>query len=184
MHLDPDRWDIDETTQQRVAEFTTLFWHSAELCNQCFTRIREIERLDVSGLRSDQNRPSSYHERTANAVNEWAPSDRPTARYGKTYCTRCGSESGGRWETNQSLADLRPIARRILEHTKRETDYDLDGATFGAAIRDLKTGPDARDRQGRDAQLLAVAWARSVETDTPTDDAAPDDDRASHERNV
>lgn len=167
MYVDPDRFDVDTTTERRIAEFRDLFWRSSELCSDCFQRIRHIGQEIVVNTDLHRHRTHAYYERSEHSRAEWSSWDRPTDRYGTTYCDDCGSASGGRWQTTRSLEELKPAARNILDYTKRETNYDLDGAAFGAALRDLKTGPDARDRQGRDVECLAVAWARTAEPEGP-----------------
>jgi hypothetical protein len=167
MHVEQSRFDLTQATDRKVATFKDVFWRNTELCSNCFQRIRHVGDEVVRHTDIHRHVTNAYYERSEHSDAEWSAWDAPTDRYGTTYCEDCGGASGHRWQSTRSLAELKPVARNILDYTLRETAYDLDGAALGAALRDLKTGPDARDRQGRDVECLAVAWARTAEPETP-----------------
>lgn len=163
MHVSADRFDLSTTDDSRLDDFRDYFFFNSEYCSECFTRIREIERLDY-GLseRSTANRPNCYHERTSQATVARTGFEAPSERYGITFCDNCGSESGSRWARTRSLDELTTSIYNLVEATADDTPYSIDWRRFVREVHDLKTGSDARDRQGRDLQCLAVAWSRAV----------------------
>jgi hypothetical protein len=145
-----------------IQTFEDAIWHSPETCNECFTRIRVVDRRESAlAATSVRNRPAAHHERTEHATAEWPgfADDDPIDRYGVTFCGECGAD-GRRWSDTKSLDELTAQAKNLAEYTLRATPYDVDCGVMGETLGQLKRRDDL---QGRDAQILAVAWARGVQ---------------------
>lgn len=180
MHVSPDRFDLSPTTTRRLSDFREYFWFNSEICNECFAQIRHIGDEITVTTALHRHRINAYYERSEHAVAERAGGGVPTERYATTFCRECGAESGTRWSDTRPLRALEGPAKRIAVYTIDETPLAIDCGRFGRELQALKTGPDARDRQGRDLQCLAVAWSRAVSADDPGDAGArpPYRDRA------
>lgn len=165
------RFDLTPTEQRRVNQFRDLIWRNSETCNECFSRVREVERNPAAenlAETSVRNIPAEYHERTEYGSSEWCGWDN-TARYGTVFCLECGSDLSAQTQS-KSMEDLIPVAKNLLEYTNRHTDVKVSGKRMGQEIRELKTQPEF---QCRDTQILAVAWARALVSQVGTSEKAP-----------
>jgi hypothetical protein len=162
MNVSQDRFSVSPSEQRGIDLFQEYLWHNSEVCNHCFTRVREI---DEETIRIGKNRQKSvqweYHERTEHSENEFNSfAEGSERRFGTTFCLECGSDCSA--DHHQlSLEELKPIARNIYLYTTDHTPLDLDAKAFGREIRDLK---NRRDTQGKETQILAVAFARSLKS--------------------
>lgn len=164
MQVSKSRFEVTESEQRGIDLFEDYLWYNEELCNHCFTRVREIDDQIIRVGKNRQKRVQwSFHNRTENARNEHTPFDKgPEKRYGTTFCLDCGSDCSA--DHHQlPLEKLKPIAKNIYRYTQAETPFDLDAKAFGRHIRDLKTD---RDKQGKETQILAVAFSRSLQSAT------------------
>ena len=159
MHTDP--FDLTTAEQRRLQQFKDLVWYSSEVCNECFTRVREVERNPAQERLADtsvHNLPAEFHERTEHARAEWCGWDN-TDRFGTTFCLECGSDLSAQSRT-RSLDELKEPARNLVEYTMRHTDLDIAGRAMGRELRRLKS---KQDLQGLDTEILAVAWVRAID---------------------
>lgn len=147
-----------------LERFDELLFENAEICSQCFARIRDREEHDTNTLGTG-NRPTETLQRSGDGIaghaiediNAYGTKRRYTTR---TFCGECGSQSGRAIGDHiHSLQSLRHcldnIARRL-----HETGFYPDLQTlYGTAIT-LKQKPD---HQGKDREILAVATHLAIE---------------------
>ena len=165
MHTDP--FDLTTAEQRRLQQFKDLVWDNSEVCNECFTRVREIERNPARERLAEtslKNPPAEFHERTEHARNEWCGWDN-TERYGTTFCLECGSDLSAQSRT-RSLEELKDPARNLVEYTIRHTDLNIDGREMARELKRLKS---QQDLQGLDTEILAVAWVRATSSPATSD---------------
>lgn len=176
MHVSPDRFDLSQRTELRLEDFRELVWYNSELCNECFTRVRSIgpERPITPESSRTTHNVNEWYERTEHSTQEHTGFEPPSERYGATFCKSCGAEAGTRWSDTRPLDVLRPQLVRLLRYTHDHTPLTVAPKQADAELQALKTGSEARDRQGRDLQCIAVAWARAI-TSAPTSSDVADD---------
>ena len=158
------QFDLSPAEQRRLQRFKDLIWNNSEVCNECFTRVREVERNPARERLAEtslHNPPAEFHERTEDARAEWCGWDN-TDRYGTTFCLECGSDLSAQSRT-RSLEQLKEPARNLVEYTIRHTDLDISGRELGAELCRLKS---IQDLQGLDTEIVAVAWIRSISIPT------------------
>ena len=159
MHVSQERFNLTPTERRGVDDFLEYLWYSSEVCSHCFTRVREIdERKITRGKNGHIQDTWEFHERTEHARNEHTPWDR-NKRFGTTFCLECGSDTSAH-HRDMELEELKPIAQNIYRYTTKHTPLELDHERFGREIRAMKTDPDY---QGKESQILAVAFARAKE---------------------
>jgi len=175
MHFPSDRFDVTTAEKRRLAAFREYIWSSPEVCNECFTRIREVDDHPAASELSAQslrNLPARYHERTEDSAAEWCSWDH-NDRYGTTFCLNCGSDSS-RQTINAGLDALKDQLINLLQYTLEHTPYHPDGRR---AARELQRLHSRRDTSGYESEMLALAWVRGVEPEHAPDTAArPADD--------
>jgi hypothetical protein len=168
MHVSPSRFDLSQSTERRLEDFRELVWFNSEVCNECFTRIRSIgpERPVTPESSQTTHQINEWYERTEDATQEHTGFEAPSERYGATFCRECGAEAGTRWSDTRPVEQLREQLVRLLRYTHEHTPLTVSPKRADAELRKLKTGPESRDRQGRDLQCIAVAWCRAAEGHT------------------
>lgn len=165
-----------ESDQHGIGLFNELLWTNAELCSHCFTQVRDIGpeyskllkrtgdcRLDLADL---DIRVNLWYERTDQGSQEHSPFD-SNKRFGTCFCQQCGGDLSASDE-DLSLAQLLDIAERIARYVNEETAATVDFGRFTDEIQDLKS---KREHQGWDTEILAVSFARSLQSDQTRSDA-------------
>ena len=160
----PDPYDEPESDDPHVATFRELIWYSSEVCNNCFTKIRDIGDEHTKTLETSDHRPLSagpplritildYHERTPQASQEFDPFSLPSDRFGQCYCLECGSDTRA---TNDDLdaETLKDRAKNIANYLREHTAASVDVREMGRALHALKAEPA---NQGYDSEILAAA---------------------------
>lgn len=169
-HTDPqfDSFDLAKPDEVGIRLFDEYIWQNRELCNHCFTRVREIDanlaaaQLPANSLR---NLPEADQRKTRDSVSEhtpWPHEENP--KYGKTFCLNCASDMTAD-HRDRTLEDLTPFVGNLYGYVSDHTPIELDTRIFATTLVELKRTPD---HQGRETQMLAVAFARGVTNDPPT----------------
>jgi len=166
MHIS-DRFDLSQTDRARLDDFEDYIWFNSELCNNCFSQVREIGDEMIRHSDCHRHYINAYYERTETGTREYHPWLQPTRRYGETFCDECGGDLEATGD-DLSFEELQERAVRVYKYTKEHTPLALDHAGFGRRLGTLKRRPDL---QNCDWQILAVAWVRSI-TDAPRPDDA------------
>ena len=150
-----------EPTDKRGYEiFRTEIWHSRQVCNQCFSHIRNIGPEIEKWLGASYQTINAYYERTENGSQEFTPFDH-NVRYGTCFCTECGSDCTGD-HRNTAYQDIIPLVRNIYIYTQRHTDHSLDRSRLASEVSDLMS---IENSTGRETEVMAIAFSRALETD-------------------
>ena len=170
MNVNSARFNLTPTERARVQTFKDEVWYNSELCNHCFSRVREIEanpaakRLSENSLK---NHPEDFYERTELGTQEHTDWDY-NRRFGTCFCLECGGDltaSHHQLDRETMKTFAKNLARYVAEHTALQ----FDAHRFFTELLRLK---DRRDTQGKESQMFAVAFARAIQTRTPA--ATPD----------
>ena len=167
---------FETTTEDELGYqlFREKFWQSSEICNACFTRVRDVgpkveKRLGMSEQHAILREGSTlkleinqWFERTDDASQEHHTWDK-NKRFGTCFCLTCGSDCTAN-HRQKSIDELKPLAANIFKFTKKYTPHELNHKRFGREIRQLKRN---RDAQGYETEVLGVAFARSLKLDLP-----------------
>ena len=159
MQVSTERFDLTPSDKRGIEDFKEYLFYNSEVCSNCFTRVREIDdRKILRGKNRHIEDVFEFHERTEQAESEFTPWD-SNPLYGTTFCLECGSDCSADHE-KLTLEQLKPLAKNIFVYTTQHTPLGLDGKRFGREIKDMKAEPRF---QGKESQILAVAFARSLE---------------------
>lgn len=148
------------TDKRGYEVFRNEIWWNREVCNSCFSQVRNIGPVMERWMGASYMTLNEFYERTDNGSQEYTPFD-VNRRYGTCFCTQCGSDCTGD-HRNTSLEDLIPLVKNIFQYTKRELEHDLDAATFGKEVRELKS---IRDATGYETEIMAIGFARALDDD-------------------
>lgn len=150
----------------QVEVFYTWVWYNSELCNECFTQVRSIgSEVEVGGPIQTQT-VNAHYERTEDGLQAHTAFEKPTDRFGTTFCSRCGSDLKAyreKWSKDQ-LIDR---TKNIIEYFNGgdEPPYTIDGKVMGRAIDEFKS---VMDNQGYDTEIIAVATIYGIFNDNPS----------------
>jgi hypothetical protein len=169
MQFSDSPFQLDKSEQRGVDLFRELLWQNAEVCNNCFTQVRDIGPeysnilrrtggacLDVPDMELTTN---EWYERTESASQEHSTFDE-NRRHGQCYCMECGADLSAN-HRGRSLDELREIARSAVVYITEETPQEIDGADFVSEVEKLKREPE---NQSWETEILAVAFARSLQS--------------------
>ena len=172
---------FETTTEDELGYqlFREKFWHSSEICNSCFKRVRSVGPPVTKQLgKSDQHAILRHGPTLKMEINQWyertdfGSQEHHTwdvnTRFGTCFCLECGSDCTAN-HRQKSIDELKPLAANIFRYTKKYTPHDLDHKRFGREIRDLKKTPEA---QGYETEILALAFARALKPDLPNASAS------------
>lgn len=158
--ISSDRFALSPSDRAGIEAWTEHIWHNAEVCNHCFTKIREIEHVKRRvGKNQQKSVQWEIHERTENATNEHTPWDDDT--HGTTFCLRCGRDTRAT-HGDMGIDDLTPLLVNLDEFVTAHTALYIDGEQL---VRELVPLLRRRDTQGRETQCISVAFARSLRPD-------------------
>lgn len=142
---------------------TWLLWNQ-EICNECYTKVRNVgEELSVEGS-IHTHTVNSYYERTEDGIQAHTAFELASDRFGTCFCNNCGSDLKS-YKNNLSKDDLVERAKNIIKyvnHPKNDVPYHVDGGVMAQTINDLKT---VADNQGFDTEILAVATIEAMFAD-------------------
>jgi len=146
-HTQPDAGGRHlETYQNKVLQ-------NPEICNNCFTRVREVGDLVEITKRAWTLEVNEFFERTTEGSQEHDPHGETVERFGRCYCLNCGSDLSGQNHT-VSVDTMTERAKRLVTYLIDETEHYCDGTAVGRTIRDLK---GRWENQGYDTEIYAVA---------------------------
>lgn len=154
--------------------FREAFWQNSEICNACFTRVRDVgPKVEKRLGDSDQHALLRHGPTMKLEINQWfertdyGSQEHHTwdknKRFGTCFCLECGSDCTAN-HRNKSIDELKPLAANIFKFAKKHTPHDMDHKRFGREIRKLKKKPEA---QGYETEILALSFARALNPDLP-----------------
>lgn len=162
MHIDQDRFGLTDTENARIDTFEDYIWYNSEVCNHCFSRVRDIEvnpsaaRLSGTSLK---NHPATFYERTEIGSQEHHDWDY-NQRFGTCFCLDCGGDLTAA-HLNLGIEQLLDYAENLCRYVRDETPLQIDPNRFARELGEYKRTPRL---QGRDSQMFAAAFARSLQT--------------------
>ncbi len=172
MQLRESPFDLGGAEERGVRVFETAIWQNSELCNECFTRVRDIgpeyssvlrrtgdARLEVPDLELTTN---EWFERTPDGRQEHAPGD-ANRRFGTCWCLNCGGDLSAD-HRDKPLDALLSLVEPLVAYVDEHTDHDLDRQEFEDELTELKRTPEF---QSWETEMLAVAFARAVRVEVP-----------------
>ena len=146
--------------------FKDTVWYNREVCSNCFAHVRNIGPEIEKWLGASYQTINEYYERTEQGSQEFTPFDYNT-RYGTCFCTECGSDCTGD-HRNTAYQDIIPLVKNIYVYVERNTDHSLDHSTLASEVKDLMA---LRDSTGYETEVMAIAFARALETDQRAENA-------------
>lgn len=165
MFIDSDRFNLTDIEKARIKTFEREIWYSSEVCNHCFSRVREVERNPAAERLSPtslKNIPADFYARTELGTQEHCGWDY-NRRFGTCFCLECGGDLSAD-HRDLPRGKMKRFAKNIARYVANETSVSLDRQRFFAELLRQK---NRRDAQGREGQIFAVAFARSIQTQTP-----------------
>lgn len=166
MHINSDRFNLTETEKARVKTFENEIWYNSECCNNCFSRVREIERNPAEERLSStslKNIPADFYERTELGAQEHCGWDY-NPRYGTCFCLACGGDLSAS-HRDLPREKMKEYGKNLARYAKDHTALSFDTYRF---FRELLRLKGRRDTQGKETQMFAVAFARAIQTSTGT----------------
>ena len=166
MHVNSTRFNLTDTEQARLRTFEREVWYNSELCNHCFARVREIEanpaaaRLSKTSLK---NIPADFYERTEQGTQEHCGWDH-NRRFGTCFCLECGGDLTAS-HRDLSREKMKTYAKNLAHYVADHSALQFDPQRFFAELLHQK---NRRDTQGRESQMFAVAFVRSIRTPAQT----------------
>lgn len=163
-------FELSDDDRHGVETFEDYFWHSSEVCNNCFQQVRSVgEKITRPLNESKDSRHlkdgppleleiNTYYERTDRGSQEHTTWD-DNKRFGTCFCLDCGADCTAN-HGGKSLMELKPLAANIARYTRRHTPLSLDAEAFAGELIDLKRTPKYQDYE---TEMLALAFARGVE---------------------
>lgn len=146
--------------EPQISVFETWIWHNQEVCNECFTQVRDIgEEITINNPINTLT-VNAYYERTDNGIQAHTAFEKSSDRFGTCFCKECGADTYSLGYT-KSLDELKEDAKRIVKYvnTGDEPPYSIDGQIMGTTLKDLKTVPE---NTGFDTEILAVATIEGI----------------------
>jgi len=170
MHVSDQRFDLTKSDKSGIEAFKRWIFYNSELCSHCFSRVRSVGDTVSVSMAVHTHEINKFYERTETGSQEYTRFD-TNKRYGTCFCENCGSDlqpAGHQvpWEK------LREFAVNIYQYTTEHTPLHLDREKFSKTVAHLKL--DRRDTQGKEGQILAVAFARSLTTDITPSGTVPE----------
>lgn len=155
---DESRFDIGPTERRGIEAFNEYLRHNPEVCNHCFSRVRSVGELKERRTDLFVHEFNEHYERTERGSQEHDPFELPSDRYGQCYCRECGSDLS---VTHDELdfETFKEYVRNCYRYVREHTPLDVDHQRLGREAARLKR---RRDTQGRDRQIIAVAFARAL----------------------
>lgn len=164
MNISSARFSLTETEKARVQTFKDDLWFNSELCNHCFTRVREIDRNPAAERLSStslKNTPADFYERTESGTQEHCGWDH-NPRFGTCFCLDCGGDlTASHYEID--IEQMLEFGENLCRYVRDHTALSIDGNQFARELGRLKRQPWA---QARESQIFAVAFARALQTQT------------------
>lgn len=167
MKINSARFNLTPTEKARIKTFEREIWYNSELCNHCFSRVREIEvnyvarRLSKTTLK---NHPAAFHERTPLGTQEHHVWDY-NQRFGTCFCLECGGDLSAS-HRDLPREKMKEYGKSLARYAENHTALQFDTHRF---FRELLRLKDRRDTQGKETQIFAVAFARAIQTSTGAD---------------
>lgn len=162
MQVSKDRFSLSPTEQARLSTFEKYIWHNSEVCNHCFTRVREVEQNPKAaklGPTSLRNLPAEFHERTENGSQEFCGWD-TNKRFGTCFCEVCGGDLSASHK-DIPLEKMKSFAVSLEQYIREHTPVDLDRERFA---RELVEQQQRLETSGLESQIFAVAFVRGLRT--------------------
>lgn len=162
MQVSPERFSLSPSEQARLSTYEKYIWHNSEVCNHCFTRVREVERNPKAaklGPTSLRNLPAEFHERTEDGSQEFCGWDR-NKRFGTCFCEECGGDLSAS-HRYIPLGKMKSYAVNLEQYIREHTPVDLNRERFALELVEQKRRPDT---QGCESQIFAVAFVRGLRT--------------------
>lgn len=156
-----DRFDIDPDSPY-LGDFEEYIWYNSELCNNCFTVVRDVGPEVARSAESQTYYINAWYERTDQGSQEHCRGDY-NRRHGTCYCLDCGSDLSAD-HRNCPLEELMSLAIRINAYTRDHTPLSVDHRRFAREVSRMKSH---RDKTGYETEILAVAFARSITQRAP-----------------
>lgn len=153
-----DRFSLTDMEMARLDYFKDYLWYNSEVCNNCLTRVRDIGPEIARSAEGQTFYINEWYERTEWGSQEFAPGD-DNRRHGQCYCLDCGRDLSAD-HRNTDLESLLEIAVNCYGYIYHHTPLDVNKTRFTNEIVRLKKDPD---KTGYETEILAVAFARSVE---------------------
>lgn len=170
MQLSSDGCPIEPTDYETVGTdvFQELFIYNSEICNGCFTKVRDVGpeveiTLQTSGPRRLADKPPlkmdvrEWFQRTEFGSQEHSTWE-SNKRFGSCYCIECGSDCTSSNEI-KSLERLHELRENIQNYVEEHTDRTLNEVRFREELEDHKR---RRELQGWDDEILAIAFSRAL----------------------
>lgn len=164
----------DPSTVQSKEAFDKLIWGSGEICNNCFSKVVDIDLPeeylptqlfenygDIQGEVRQYDDQTGTIEIVESAVDEYGAE---TIDHPGTVCLECGSVHLTTWQygfgsdlTKQEAKDRIPrLADRLEEY-----GYDPNVEAMYTLI---KRGKERKDLQGKDKELFSKAVQIAIDT--------------------
>jgi uncharacterized protein with PIN domain len=162
MQVSQSRFSLTPTEQARLSTYEKHVWHNSEVCNHCFTKVREVERNPVAarlGPTSLRNVPAEYHERTDDGTQEFCGWDN-NPRFGTCFCLECGGDLSAS-HRDISLERMKTYAVNLEQYVRDHTPLALNRERFA---RELIRQKRRDGTQGCESQIFAVAFIRGLDT--------------------
>lgn len=146
------------TDDPRVDTWYAWAWANPELCNNCFTQVRDIgdkRRVARSDWFMEIN---AFYERTERGSQEHDPYTSAANRFGQCYCLECGSDLSAQ-DNDLSIPRMLDRLGTLADYIDQRSPLDFDRDIAERTIRDLKA---VHDNGGYDTEIFCVAFCRAV----------------------